>query len=124
MILYAFLITIMFLLSGIHKFQDFKSTVNGFMNKTGSNNNVSTLAILFAMVLQIAASSIIMYESYYDTGKYRKIAKFSCFALAGFTIGATLIYHYPPTGKTYYPFISNVTTFGALLLLAKNFENG
>lgn len=113
----------MFLLSGIHKFQGFSSTVNGFMDKTGLSNNISTLAILLAAILQVTASSIIMYESYYDTGKYRKIAKLSCYALAVFTIAATLIYHFPPTGKTYYPFISNVTTFGALLLLAKNFDD-
>ena len=122
MILYTSLITIMFLLSGIHKFQGFDTTVKGFMGITGLNQRISHIAILCAALLQIIAPLLIMYESYTNTGKYRNYAKLSCFALAIFTVAATLIYHYPPTGKTYYPFISNVTAFGSLLLLAEQFS--
>ena len=122
MILYSALITIMFLLSGIFKLQGFEETVKGFMSKTGLEKNISTIAITGAALLQIAAPLIIMHESYFKTGKYRKYAKLACFALAIFTVAATLVYHYPPTGRTYYPFISNVTTFGALLLLAEDFN--
>ena len=122
MILYSALITIMFLLSGFHKFQGFDETVKGFITKTGLDKNISTMAITGAALLQIAAPLIIMHESYFKTGKYRKYARLACFALAIFTVAATLVYHYPPTGRTYYPFISNVTTFGALLLLAEDFN--
>lgn len=122
MLLNSMLITIMFLISGIYKFQGFDATINGFAGKTGLDVSISTIAIAMAAVLQITAPLVIMYEAYYKTGKYRKYAQLSCYGLAGFTVMATLIYHYPPTGNTYYPFISNVTTFGALLLLAEHFE--
>ena len=35
-----------------------------------------------------------------------------------FTILATYLYHFPPSDKEYYPFMSNVTTIGGLSLLA------
>lgn len=112
----------MFLLSGIHKYIDYNATVRGFMGKTGLNIGISSLAIVSAMFLQIISPLIIIYESHINTGEYRKYAKWACYSLAIFTLMATLIYHFPPFGKTYYPFISNVTTFGALLLLSENFS--
>ena len=121
MILYTFLITIMFLLSGIDKFKNFNPTVAGFVDKTGLSSNIATWAITGAALLQLVAPLIIMHEMHFKSGKYKKHAKMACFALAVFTVAATLVYHYPPTGRTYYPFISNVTTFGALLLLAEQF---
>ena len=121
MIIYSALITVMFLLSGVYKLQGFEETIKGFIVKTGFNKNVSTIAIIGAALLQIVGPLIIMHESHFKTGKYRKYARFACFSLAVFTVAATLIYHYPPIGKNYYPFISNLTTFGALLLLAKDF---
>lgn len=108
----------MFLLSGINKLQDFGNTVNGFMGKTGLTVGIAQIAIIAAAMLQLSGSSIIMYESYNQTSKYSKMA---CYGLAAFIVAATLIYHFPPTGSAYYPFISNVTTFGALLLLAEQF---
>lgn len=118
----AVLITIMFFLSGISKIQGFDPIVKGFMDKTGLGVNIAKLAIVAAGLLQLVGPGIIVYESYTETGQYRKHARIACFALAAFTVLATLIYHFPPIGSTYYPFISNVTTFGGLLLLADQFR--
>lgn len=123
MFVYAFLITFMFLLSGYYKVVGFDKTVNNFMKNTNFNLTTSKLAIIGAALLQLTCSVIIMYEAYFETGTYRKHAYYACYALAFFTVLATLIYHFPPSGMKYYAFISNVTTFGALLLLANQFKD-
>jgi hypothetical protein len=112
----------MFLLSGLYKIRDFQPTINGFINKTNLSQNLSTIAISGAAILQIAASAIILYESFEGKGTYRMEAMYSAYALAVFTVLATIVYYFPPYGRNYYPFISNVTTFGALLLLARAFH--
>ena len=40
-----------------------------------------------------------------------------------FTVVATLIYHFPPTGGEYYAFMKNLTATGSLLLLSTLFLN-
>ena len=117
--IYPVLITVMFLISGIRKFMEFSSTVNGFVIKTGATQTVAQILILAAAVLQVASAAIIMYKAY--KGEKDDIARKACYALALFTVAATGVYHFPPTGKTFYPFISNVTTVGALLLLADKY---
>jgi len=122
MILYSGLITFMFLISGLYKIRDFQPTVAGFIVKTGVSDNIAIIAIACAALLQIVTSVIIMYESLEGKGNYKEAAMYSAYALAVFTVLATLVYYFPPYGRNYYPFISNVTTFGALLLLAHNFS--
>lgn len=119
----TFLVTLMFILSGFFKIKDFDSTVSGFMVKTGLDSNLAQPAIMLAACLQIIAPLIINYQTYKPKAPYRKWANYSAYALALFTILATLVYHFPPKGSTYYPFISNLTTFGALLMIAMQFED-
>ena len=54
---------------------------------------------------------------------YSDLAYFSSIGLAGFTVLATLIYHFPPTGGEYYAFMKNLTATGSLLLLSTVFLN-
>lgn len=132
-IIESFLVTIMFLLSGIYKVIDFDPTVTGLMDKLQQvwnislNTQVAKVAIVIAAIIQIVCPMIIMWTwtwTWTSSGHsdLSKKAKWACLTLAGFTVGATLIYHFPPYGRTYYPFMSNVTTFGALLLLANSFH--
>lgn len=116
------MITLMFFLSGIGKINNFDKTAKGFAKRTKLSNNISLLSIGIAALIEIVAPLIIMRAIHTNKDNHRGEAKLACFALAIFTVAATLIYHYPPTGSTYYPFISNVTTFGALLLLADQFN--
>ena len=51
------------------------------------------------------------------------LAYFSSVGLAGFTVLATLIYHFPPTGGEYYAFMKNLTATGSLMLLSTLFLN-
>ena len=48
----------------------------------------------------------------------KEYAILSLVALAIFTVWATYIYHFPPFGMTFYPFISNTSAVGGLLAFA------
>ena len=122
LLLYSFLITIMFFLSGMIKINTFQATIKSLMKRTKLNENMALIAIIFAISIEIICPLIIMYDSYTENEENKKYSRYSCYILAIFTVIATLIYHYPPRGSQYYPFISNVTTVGALLLLAKQFD--
>jgi len=110
-------------LSGINKIITFEATVNSFKKRFIQDlpQNFYVLAIILVIILEIFAPLKIMYSLH--TKKYRKYAYYSCLALAVFTVLAILIYHFPPEGAKYYPFMSNVTSFGALLLLSTYFKD-
>lgn len=118
--LYTFLITIMFILSGIHKIKDFNHEVSGFIKKTNATKLVATIIMVYVIFHEISAPLYALYSSY--TGKKKFYAHHAAHSLALFTVMATLIYHFPVTDKNFYPFMSNVTTVGALLLLARSFH--
>lgn len=109
------LTTIMFLISGIYKIIDPTLSMKKLANCKLVNlqNSKFLLAIIIlAGLWEIIASTFI-----YIGSKKQQVN--GCYALAVFTVLATLLCHFPPVGFTYYPFISNVTTLGGLLCLAK-----
>ena len=113
----AIIITFMFFVSGIDKLLHFNKVVSGFEKRfpTQMFPYFHELAILIALILEIVAPIVIVYSIY--NKKYYTSAIVATIALIVFTIIATLIYHFPPFGNTYYPFISNITTLGGLFLL-------
>lgn len=116
------LLTIMYLLAGINKTKDITNVAQGLKKRVSFlNDNLAYYAIIAVILLEIIAPIIIIHSTYTNTNK--KLAYYSTIALILFTILATLIYHFPPTGTTYYPFISNVTVIGGLLLLSQQFIN-
>jgi uncharacterized membrane protein YphA (DoxX/SURF4 family) len=110
------LITLMYFLAGFSKIKNFDSVVNGLASKLNLPVVLATLAIVLVIVLEIAAPAVI---TAHTTGTFtnRQWAKWSALALAAFTVLATALYHFPPTGSEYYAFMSNLTALGALLLL-------
>jgi len=114
----AVLITLMYFLAGVSKIFNFSSVVNGFAGLTKLPLILAQLAIVLVIILEIVAPAIIVSSSFKTDETSRKLAQWSAWALAGFTVLATLLYHFPPTGAQYYPFISNVTAVGALLLIS------
>ena len=121
-LLYAFMILLMYFLAGINKARNFSGTVSGFKNMFFLKklpNIFYQLAIIMVIILEIVAPIIILYSL--QTNLYTDIANYSCLGLGIFTILATLIYHFPPNGSQYYPFIKNVTATGALFLLSTLF---
>lgn len=116
----TFLIVLMFLLSGLDKTNAIPEVANGLKKRVNLDvpDIIYTMAIILIIALQVVASLILLYSAY--TGEHKELAYYSALSLAGFTVLATLIYHFPPNGKEYYKFLSNVAVLGGLLLLADN----
>ena len=76
------------------------------------------LIIVAVIVLEVVAPLVIVYS--FKTKKYTNQAYVATMALFSFTVLATLLYHFPPTGSAYYPFMSNMATIGGLLCLAQH----
>ena len=117
----AFLLTIMFFLSSFSKIKNYQEVVKGFGKKFDNKlfnmpQVFYMMSIIIAICIQFFCPLIIMY-SIYDK-KYSIYGSIACLIIALFTILATYLYHFPPSGKEYYPFMSNVTTIGGLSVLA------
>jgi uncharacterized membrane protein YphA (DoxX/SURF4 family) len=123
MILYlaSFLLLLIFLLSGFNKLFNLEQTANYLKNKINLNFNIPNifyiLAIIIAIIIQIGCSSYILYSIYNNIYKSNNYLIYSIYAIIGFTILATLIFHFPPIGKDYNSFMSNLSIIGGLLLL-------
>tara|TARA_B100000085_G_scaffold255240_1_gene254915 strand:- start:4528 stop:4935 length:408 start_codon:yes stop_codon:yes gene_type:complete len=122
-VLIAFLITIMFFISGINKIKNFSGVRKSIQKKF----IVSTLPIIFyqivlilVILLEILAPLIIVYSSItYTIETYAEIA---CYALVFFTIIATMMYHPPNKKKEYHYFMKNVSIVGGLLALSEFYK--
>ena len=119
----AFLLIILFFLSGFDKINNVNKLADGLKNKVNLNINIDLykLAIIIVILLEIFAPIIIMYSIQYK--KYYKHAYYSTIGLILFTILATFLYHFPATGKNYYSFMDHVALVGGLMLLANRFKN-
>jgi len=125
--LIVILLTIMFFLSSFSKINNFTDVVRGFKKRfsekiirmpdvLGIPDIFYKLSIVFAIFIQFFCPLIILYSVY--NPKYYMYGFHATLFLIIFTIKATYLYHFPPYGKEYYPFMSNVTTIGGLSLLA------
>ena len=106
LIIYSTLILTMYFLAGIGKIMGFNNTVKGFKKMFFIKklpNIFYQLAILLAIIIEVLAPLIILYSI--QTNTYNYEAYISSISLAVFTVLATLIYHFPPKGGEYYPFI-------------------
>lgn len=105
---------IMFVYSGFNKIIRFNKKVNNLSKKTGLPYSISSLGMIGVILLELLGSFIILY--YFFGGKIdKKLVKRICELYLLFLIVVTLLYH-PPTNKII-PFLSNVTTFGGMLLI-------
>jgi len=121
-IIYAFMILLMYFLAGVNKARNFSQTVSGLKNMFFFKNLPNLfyqLAIFLVIVLEIIAPLVILYSL--QTNLYTNLAYYSSVGLAIFTVLATLIYHFPPSGGQYYPFMKNLTATGSLMLLSTLF---
>tara|TARA_Y100000741_G_C18244773_1_gene555063 strand:- start:1347 stop:1769 length:423 start_codon:yes stop_codon:yes gene_type:complete len=119
--IYTFLLLIMYLLSGINKFQNYSGTVNSFKSKTKYLEKLNfdliyDIMIVIIIALEIIVPVIVLFNIYINNYDYFMF--FGVIFLVFFTILATFIYHYPPKGNKYYAFMGNVTATGGLLLLS------
>ena len=111
-------ITLMFFLSGFHKILGFTDTSKSLVKKTGVSLSLAKLVIFAVIVLELIAPSIItVYFAMKQPNRLQRYAQLSTIALLIFTVAATLLYHFPPTGSNYYSAMSNMSTIGGLILL-------
>lgn len=105
---------IMFIYSGFNKIVRFNKKVNNLSKKTGLPYLVNQFGVIGVILLELIGSFIILY--YFFGGNInKKLVKKVCELYLLFLIVVTLLYH-PPTDKMI-PFLSNVTTFGGMLLI-------
>lgn len=119
MLLPAILITLMYFLSGFSKILNFSTVAQSFAVLTGSPLLMAKLIIFLVIVLEIVAPALITSHVALKGITSKSTAKRAVQALAVFTVAATLLYHFPPVKGQYYPFMSNVTALGGLVLLSK-----
>ena len=111
-------ITLMFFLSGFHKIMGFTDTSKSFVKKTGVTLSLAKLVIFAVIVLELLAPSVITgYFAMKQPFSLKRYAQLFTIALIIFTVAATLLYHFPPTGSNYYSCMSNLSTLGGLILL-------
>jgi uncharacterized membrane protein YphA (DoxX/SURF4 family) len=113
----------MFLYSGIDKLSNFDSKVSTLQNKLPSlSTNITKIGLGLVTVLEILVPIVlnILLLQIFLTGKVSPLLlslnNFLLLALLIFIIVVTCIYHPPSTNKMI-PFLSNVCTFGGILLL-------
>tara|TARA_B110000211_G_scaffold233777_1_gene300940 strand:- start:303 stop:665 length:363 start_codon:yes stop_codon:yes gene_type:complete len=111
----------MFFLSSFSKISDYSNVVKGFKKRFSEKlfdmpDIFYKLSIIFAIFIQFFCPLIILYSVY--NPKYYMYGFYATLSLIIFTIKATYLYHFPPYGKEYYPFMGNLTTVGGLSLLA------
>jgi len=117
----------MFFLAGFDKLLHFNKVVKGFTKRLFKKFTffkhippvLFHLAIAIAILIEIICPIIIVHYSYYKQNY--ELTKLACYILLGFTILATLIYHFPPVGGEYYAFMKNLTATGSLMLLSTLF---
>tara|TARA_B100000212_G_C27366385_1_gene530520 strand:+ start:986 stop:1312 length:327 start_codon:yes stop_codon:yes gene_type:complete len=104
----------MFIYSGLNKILSFEDKVITLKKKTNLIYPINELGMIGVILLEIVGSLLILY--YFFGGKINKeIIKKICYIYFAFLIVVTFLYH--PPHKKIIPFLSNLTTFGGLLLI-------
>ena len=105
---------IMFFLAGVDKVRNFNKVVKGFITRAPITPVwLASICITIAIIIELVGPVMINYGFF---KKDKAMYLIGCVSLIIFTVLATLIYHFPPTGFRYYPFMSNLTTIGGLML--------
>ena len=116
----ALLLNALYVISAYGKIVGFKGTVGSLKNVFWIKNLPDwfyELAIFLVIVLLLVGPSVIMY-SFYDSS-YSLYAKYACYALAVFTLLATLLYHMPVDTNQKNHMLKNISIIGGFLLLSE-----
>jgi uncharacterized membrane protein YphA (DoxX/SURF4 family) len=122
LLLPSILITFMYFISGFSKINNFTQVSVDFANKLRLADSlmfISKFIILLVILLEILGPVFIVTHNLVDHNSWKNLARISSLALAAFTVLATVLYHFPPTGNNYRPFLSNLVAVGAFLVLSR-----
>jgi len=111
---------VMFVYSGVMKIMGFTKKTKGLSKKTGLPYPINELGMLGVILLEVVGSLIIVayfwgQKDIFGIRLEKEYMKYLLQIYLLFLIVVTFLYH-PPTDKLI-PFLSNVTTFGGLLLI-------
>ena len=110
----------MFFLAGVDKLRNFQKVVKGLQSRLNVPlpTMIFQLMIVVTIAIEIIAPMIILRTTMRRSKENDKVAAYASLSLIGFTIAATLVYHFPPfKSAKYYPFMSNLSTVGGLALM-------
>ena len=116
----ALLLNAIFVISAYGKIIGFKGTVNSFKSVFWMKDLPHLFyqfTIFIVIVLLLAGPGVIMY-SFYDKS-YSEYAKYACYALAGFTLLAGLLYHMPVDSNQKNHLLKNISIVGGFLILSE-----
>jgi uncharacterized membrane protein YphA (DoxX/SURF4 family) len=114
------LLCALFVISAYGKIVGFKGTVGSLKSVFWISNLPDwffQFTICMVIVLLLVGPGIIMYSFYDKT--YTEYAKYACYALAGFTLLATLLYHMPVDSNQKNHMLKNISIIGGFLLLSE-----
>ena len=111
---------VMFVYSGVMKISGFAKKTKGLSKKTGLPYPINELGMLGVILLEVVGSLIIVsyfwgLKDIFGIRLEKEYIKYLLQIYLLFLIVVTFLYH-PPTDKLI-PFLSNITTFGGLLLI-------
>jgi hypothetical protein len=116
----ALFLNTLFVISAYGKIVGFKGTVVSLKSVFWVKNLPDwffQFTIFMVIVLLLVGPGVIMY-SFYDHS-YSEHAKHACYALAGFTLLATLLYHMPVDSNQTNHMLKNISIIGGFLLLSE-----
>jgi len=111
---------VMFIYSGTMKIMGFSKKTKGLSKKTGLPYPINELGMIGVILLEVIGSLIIISYFWGEKNIFgirleKEYMKYLLQIYLLFLVVVTFLYH-PPTDKLI-PFLSNVTTFGGLLLI-------
>lgn len=111
----------MFVIAGFDKITNHDDSVRRLTSKIGGDKSLSSVLIWLTAVFEILAPLVILWWLITGTGGLFAIA--TALSLAIFTVIVTFLFYGLPNKSNKWPFWSNVTTTGALLLIADTIYN-
>lgn len=118
-ILGTFLLLLMYFLSGFNKIRKIESISKDLKSKIPLPIILCKISIVLVIVLEICAPILIIYSLI--NGNYKHYSYIATYLLIGFTILATILYHFPSHPNQYYYFMKNLSIIGGLILILNLF---
>lgn len=122
MALFAGLVVLMFLLSGLEKVANPGPSAARISKRIGWDGNINMWVAYLAGIWEIGASLLVILHTASAQHQWQEQAVWAARSLVLFTALATLFFYFPASGNKYLPFISNVSTIGGLLLLQRSLQ--
>lgn len=118
----ALLLNSIYIVSALGKITGFKETVDSLKSVFWIKNLPDVFynfTIAAVIVLLLVGPGLILYTCY--DSKYKMYAKYACYALALFTILATLLYHMPVDMNQRNHMLKNIAIIGGFILLSSTY---